>query len=369
MGILTGLGLGAITGAAGNLIGSIGSGKRYKKQTKIQEESQKRLNEQAAELNYNYGEQAAENALERGFKSADYNQGIWEKQFELQNEKEAMQYQTAISDIEKAGLSYGVLSGGGLAGGGGVGGGGGTPSAGTGAGNQKAARAADAAQQEANRIAKQQAQIEALRSGSEIELANSEAKKIDAETELINKQAGAFEETNNAETQLILAETENTKVRTEGEKFANTIMKIQSEISIESKEMQLDRLETEWRILDEQLREATRNNDIGEETKDAIVQAAYDSLKNMAIERIVGSTKANLNNRQIKEIGQLIDLKINEGELNILKLEHEIQKTGINVKLEEAKQTAGFINKILSLMGAIGAAKLVKPSKGSKTKK
>lgn len=194
MGLLTGLGLGAITGAAGNLIGNIGSGKRYKKQTQIQEESQKRLNEQAAELNYTYGEQAADNALERGFQSADYNQGIWEKQFELQNEQDAMKYQTAVSDIEKAGLSYGVLSGGGLGGGGGVGGGGGTPSAGTGAGNQKAARAADAAQQEANRVARQQAQIEALRAGSEIELATAQAEKEKAEAENIREQTSTSKE-------------------------------------------------------------------------------------------------------------------------------------------------------------------------------
>ena len=54
-----------ISGAIGTglgLLGGIGAGKRQRRAIEAQKNAQKELNEQAASLNYEYGEKAAENA-------------------------------------------------------------------------------------------------------------------------------------------------------------------------------------------------------------------------------------------------------------------------------------------------------------------
>ena len=56
---LTGGISGGISSAVEGMIGLIGQGKRQKKQL----EMQKKLNEQVAQLNYEYGEKAAENGI------------------------------------------------------------------------------------------------------------------------------------------------------------------------------------------------------------------------------------------------------------------------------------------------------------------
>ena len=62
--LISGLGSG-IVGAGLGLIGSIGAGRRQEEAIEAQKEAQMALNEQAAKLNYLYGERAAENAYNR----------------------------------------------------------------------------------------------------------------------------------------------------------------------------------------------------------------------------------------------------------------------------------------------------------------
>ena len=62
--LISGLGSG-IAGVGLGLIGSIGAGNRQEKAIEAQKEAQMALNEQAAKLNYEYGEKAAENAYQR----------------------------------------------------------------------------------------------------------------------------------------------------------------------------------------------------------------------------------------------------------------------------------------------------------------
>ena len=60
--LLSGLGSGLGSGLIGTglgLLGSIGQGRRQKKALEAQKKAQMELNEQAAELNYQYGEKAA----------------------------------------------------------------------------------------------------------------------------------------------------------------------------------------------------------------------------------------------------------------------------------------------------------------------
>ena len=62
---ITSAGISEAIGTGLGLLGSIGAGKRQRKAIEAQKNAQKELNEQAASLNYEYGEKAAENAYER----------------------------------------------------------------------------------------------------------------------------------------------------------------------------------------------------------------------------------------------------------------------------------------------------------------
>jgi hypothetical protein len=98
-GLTSGLASG-LSGSISSLIGNIGYGRRLKKQV----EAQKKLNEQAAQLNYEYGEKAAENAYNR-------QMAMYERSYEDQS------YKAMRKQMEDAGLSVGLMYGGGGTGG------------------------------------------------------------------------------------------------------------------------------------------------------------------------------------------------------------------------------------------------------------
>lgn len=102
--LMSGLGSGII-GTGLGLLGSIGAGKRQRKAIEAQKNAQKELNEQAAELNYQYGEKAAENAYNRQL-------AMYQKSYEDQS------YKAMVNQMEDAGLSIGLMYGGSGSGGG-----------------------------------------------------------------------------------------------------------------------------------------------------------------------------------------------------------------------------------------------------------
>lgn len=85
-----------ISGAIGALFGGIGAKKRLQRQV----DAQKQLNEQAAQLNYEYGEKAAENAYQRQME-------MYERSYKDQS------YAAMRKQMEDAGLSVGLMYGGG----------------------------------------------------------------------------------------------------------------------------------------------------------------------------------------------------------------------------------------------------------------
>lgn len=89
-----------ISGAISGLFGGIGAKKRLKRQVN----AQKQLNEQAAKLNYEYGEKAAENAYQRQMQ-------MYERSYQDQS------YSAMRQQMEDAGLSIGLMYGGGSTGG------------------------------------------------------------------------------------------------------------------------------------------------------------------------------------------------------------------------------------------------------------
>lgn len=103
-GLGSGLGSGLV-GTALGLLGNIGQGKRQRKAIEAQKNAQKELNQQAAELNYEYGEKAAENAYNRQL-------AMYQKSYEDQS------YKAMVNQMEDAGLSVGLMYGGSGSGGG-----------------------------------------------------------------------------------------------------------------------------------------------------------------------------------------------------------------------------------------------------------
>ena len=103
-GLGNGLGSGLV-GAGLGLLGSIGQGRRQKKAIEAQKKAQMELNEQAAELNYQYGEKAAENAYNRQL-------AMYQRSYEDQS------YKAMVGQMEDAGLSIGLMYGGNGSGGG-----------------------------------------------------------------------------------------------------------------------------------------------------------------------------------------------------------------------------------------------------------
>lgn len=162
-GIGTGLGL----------IGSIGAGKRQKKAIEAQKNAQKELNEQAASLNYEYGEKAAENAYQRQL--AMYNSSY-----------EDQSYRAMVKQMEEAGLSVGLMYGG-SGSGGGAGAMSGAPKADTGgamAGQATSAAALMEIENQRKELALQQTSMakDIQLKDAEIELKKKEAEKVGKET-------------------------------------------------------------------------------------------------------------------------------------------------------------------------------------------
>lgn len=171
--------IGSLIGGVANIGSSILglSTNKEKKQIQKQEESQRRLDEENAKRNFEYGEQAADAAHERSL-------GL------LEAETQANSYQNQLEDIKAAGLSPGLIYGGG-GGGGTVGAGGGAQ--GGGAGNQRS-QAPNYLEIESVRNEKRQTAIDATRAFGEQLLAKAEAKKLKAETENIEEETSTSKE-------------------------------------------------------------------------------------------------------------------------------------------------------------------------------
>lgn len=161
-------GISGAIGAGLGLLGSIGAGKRQRKAIEAQKNAQKELNEQAASLNYEYGEKAAENAYQRQL-------AMYQRSYEDQS------YKTMVNQMKDAGLSVGLMYGGNGSGGG-AGAMSGAPKADT--GGAMAGQAANAAaliqvENERRSLALQQASMakDIQLKDAEIELKKTEADK------------------------------------------------------------------------------------------------------------------------------------------------------------------------------------------------
>ena len=164
-----------ISGILGNITG-IGSMLGIGKRRQIRQ--QKEMAENAAKINYKYGEMAAENAFER-------QQVLYNRTYQDQS------YANKVAQMDAAGLSPGLMYGGGGASGGGAGSTTGAPMGATGA--VGAGSAADP-----------NAQLQALMSLRQVRMSE---RKNEAEINLLNTQANALKAEagkNKEETQTII---------------------------------------------------------------------------------------------------------------------------------------------------------------------
>ncbi len=152
--------LSGIVGSASGILNMLGVGR------KKQMQQQKEMVENAAKINYKYGEMAAENAFER-------QQVLYNRTYQDQS------YANQVAQMDAAGLSPGLMYGKGGAGGGGAGSTTGAPMGATGA--TGAGSAADPNMQLQALMSLRQVRMSERKNEAEINLLNTQAKALEAE--------------------------------------------------------------------------------------------------------------------------------------------------------------------------------------------
>lgn len=152
--------LSGIIGDTTSILNVLGIGKRR------QIRQQKEMAENAAKINYKYGEMAAENAFER-------QQVLYNRTYQDQS------YANQVAQMDAAGLSPGLMYGKGGAGGGGAGSTTGAPMGATGA--TGAGSAADPNMQLQALMSLRQVRMNERKNEAEIKLLNTQAKALEAE--------------------------------------------------------------------------------------------------------------------------------------------------------------------------------------------
>lgn len=152
--------LSGIIGDASSILNVLGIGR------KRQIRQQKEMAENAAKINYKYGEMAAENAFER-------QQVLYNRTYQDQS------YANQVAQMDAAGLSPGLMYGKGGAGGGGAGSTTGAPMGATGA--TGAGSAADPNMQLQALMSLRQVRMSERKNEAEIKLLNTQAKALEAE--------------------------------------------------------------------------------------------------------------------------------------------------------------------------------------------
>lgn len=152
--------LSGITGGLSGILNTLGIGRRK------QIRQQKEMVENAAQINYKYGEMAAENAFER-------QQVLYNRTYQDQS------YANQVAQMDAAGLSPGLMYGKGGAGGGGAGSTTGAPMGATGA--TGAGAAADPNMQLQALMSLRQVRMSERKNEAEINLLNTQADALKAE--------------------------------------------------------------------------------------------------------------------------------------------------------------------------------------------
>lgn len=337
---LASLGVNTISDA----VGSIGANKRLKKQLAWQQEENRRQ----AEENYQYGEKAADNAYQRSL-------GL------LEANKEANSLVSQVADAKEAGLSPSIFSN--IAGSTGAAAGGGAQGTGS-----KGISPVDRAALEGIKNEKRSIGIEAARQRAEEIIQIAEAEKIRAETKNIEKDT----EGKDVEGELIKVQIkditeniENKRIQREGQRLQNEFDEIRNKGAKELKEYEIESALRQSELLEEQVKEAARNNDIGDEVYEDVVNSIKQEYKNLLIESAAIDAGIKLNNAQIEAIREGIVISKEGNEIDREKLEETIRNNKALEALNAAGQGGSMVESIMSTVKTIAGALILKGISGT----
>lgn len=281
-----------VTGLIGGLISGIG----WKKKLNKQVEAQQKLNEQAAALNYEYGEKAAENAFARQLQ-------MYERSYEDQS------YAAMRKQMEDAGLSVGLMYGG--SGNGGAGGAtSGAPQGET--GGAVAGQAPNAAEIAALGIQQQQIGLALANQRAEINLKEAQAEEVKVRAEEARKNAGLIAEQTITERQKREPMIDSLKEDVQNKAAERAIMgvdyrikQVEFEIRNGTKDLEIEKLklavgEMKNDIVKgiEEINSIQMDNEIKEKTIGTQVAIYNAKLKNLIADLLVKDSNITVNTEQ-----------------------------------------------------------------------
>lgn len=341
-----------IAGAVGGLVGSIGHGNRLKKQVN----AQKQLNEQAAKLNYEYGELAAENAYQR-------QMSMYERSYKDQS------YAAIRQQMEDAGLSIGLMYGGG--------GSGGTGGATTGApqgetGGAEAGRADSPAAQQAAAIQQAQLGLGLVSMKKDLAMKDAQIDEINATAAAKRAEAGLSTQKTITEMQTrdplikkLNAEIGNiqagtAKINAERELIGteNSIKKVELDVKNATKESVIQtayygalKAHEDFLAAIENVRGMKADNEVKERTIDTLVATYEAKLRNIQVDTLLKRSEGLLNAQEAEKVyaeAYRIFLQNKRWKLDTLL---DVLNTNIDIErlnLEQKKLVVDSVVKILA---------------------
>lgn len=317
-----------ISVVGGGIAGIIGGNKDKK--------TQEKENAKARQENYEYNEMAAENAHQRTLELQ-------------QNAQENASYQSKIEDAKAAGVSPALAVEG--AGGGGSGSGG---SGAQGAGTSGIApiNIAELAQVGLN---KRMAGVETYKNIAEAQKTKAEADKVKAETDKIKRGEKRDQETHVLNLESLTEDIKNKQVQRTGMILQNEFDQIRNEGAKQINDHTIANMVRQGELLEQQVREAERNNEIGEETRETVILTMKQELINAIADGAVKNSQASYNYARIKDLADR--LKIDERGLDLQ--ERAIMINERKYELTEMLTTFGIgvegVNKVKDFI--VGTAK------------
>ena len=360
-----------ISGVVSGLFGSIGAKKRLQRQV----EAQKELNEQAAQLNYEYGEKAAENAYNRQMQ-------MYERSYNDQS------YSAMRKQMEDAGLSVGLMYGGSGAGGAG----GATTGAPQGeTGGAQAGQADSPAAQQAAAIEQAKLGLGLVSMKKDLALKDAQIEEINATAEAKRAEAG------------LTAEKKITEVQTRQpliDKFNAEIGDLKAGAAKKNAERLLISTENDLKKTDLAIKNATKNdviekarhetmtahqnllkaieevrgmkadNEVKERTIDTVVATYNAKLKNIQIDTLVKRTEGLLNAQECEKIYQQAYQIYTQNQHWKLDTLLDVMNTNIAIEHLNIEQKKMVIDSVVKVIAAFAAGKavgnIVAPKSGGK---
>lgn len=348
------------------------------KESERQYELQSRLNENAAGINYKYGEQSAANAHER-------------TQQLIADQRDYDSPEAVRSRLEAAGMNPALMYGGASAGGGQN-----IPSGAQGAtGGASAGQAPQGMTRAQLRIAKQGQALQAMSVMANIAAVSSQAKLNEKNAELAeaeaDKKRGVDTDKILQEISLLKETIEGTKLQSEGQRFINQINETNADIANRTKEYKVEQAQYECDTIYFQMMSLSKDvdkkvleNEITKEQKETIINTAKAQyvaiLHNIAYTQATTGaqnkladlygqqywesySRENLNYKEAlltderrAEIDQMVDLAMAQHGLEILKFEHGANIDYQHISLEQLRMNKELMQSIISGASNLGGS-------------